>query len=1186
MNVDALIDPAVSGRLSLMLLHSLWQVALLSLAAWSVTRLLRLSVSRSYTLHVAALALSLAAMPVTYLLIAGPAIDQEAPAPAHPVSNPPPPAAEAPVPIESTPLLEPTFADVGTPPVVAAERVPSADQSDVVAPVEQQTAKFQSLTPWIVLLYCGGVCAMLGRLILSVMSARRLVRRSSPVTDAPLVERFRSLARRCSVSLAPALARADQITVPKVVGLLKPTVLLPSAAASGLTPEQLEMVLVHELIHLRRHDLWVNLLQRAAEVVLFFNPALWYLSRRISTLREYCCDEATCRMMTETVDEPRTEYALALLRIAELSQPLAGRIRRKMDAGELATLAAGGRSPSELRRRVARLFGEPIREPLRLSRGSLSALCAVVLAVVFGSSMWPARAQTKESETEADPAKSIKDRVEVVAIGTHNERSDRWWNASGEVIESPPFEWTEGHDVSGDERQWGRVVVRVHDLADDDKVSWEIVGRPDSWGASVTVDGKKDPRGYFTQQFVIPEGQRNLSLRVGVASGEWKTAVTFGPNMSFGHGRANDKSLVSSGALTNEDGTVVVISHNYFDQNFRVVAVDKQGRKHSSTSTGGVSAGKIYQTRATFPEYQVKPDEIARFEFQVREYESVEINNLPLQPRAGGDALGRESPREDKTQNYEFPISVSGRAFNEQGQPIAGAKVVLVSRSPGYRRIAETKTDQSGNYRFDDVALPIEKADTVAGKDVGTFEVFGLADGYALAWRPKKGFYTKDSHRSQSNPQDSLDPERISQFGRDDPISLDLTFRPSTTIRGRVVDDQGQPIPNTKLAIRGCKRWWDPTDDRLSILGCGLESLNSTSIVPLELKTRTTSDDGRFEFNRLPADYHWRIDVRPSGHPPRMIWAVTRDGVHADERGNPVFSGDFDVVFPSSRKMRFRVVDEKTAEPLSKVGVGGKVSDIGFWETTDEEGLLEVNLPDGEFTITMFPRFGTSYWRTESDVTVSEETAQAVNVLRLHRAAVVELTVLDDQSRKPLPGVDVWLEKRMTDSQTPYRDVHGYRSWEVETRLSRHESPRTDAEGKMRVLFEPGKHRIGIGKEAYPRGYMPVEPDGKEIECEDDSVTAVEFLMKNIESNRDAEPRAEITEPDRSNLPESTVAKLADGTTVRLLGVSNNRDRRLKLREPSSPQEWWKPDGTQLKEPPYAQPGLVSNHETAYEFAF
>ena len=434
--------------------------------------------------------------------------------------------------------------------------------------------------------------------------------------------------------------------VPRVIGLLKPTIVLPVSALTGLPASELEMILAHELAHIRRHDMWVNLLQRLAEAGLFFNPAMWYLSRRIGTLREYCCDELTCRSISASGFESRMRYATALLNVVELARPSVA------NHPKLTALAVSGRSPSELRRRIARLFGEPLREPVRLSWGSLLVLASAVLFVVSGPAIWPITAQTTETATtteqtgeaivrEAAKEFSFGGNVEVLAIGTHDENPQRWWDARGNVIESVPFTWSKEGSVTSPDKVWRRIVFRVDALPEDAGVQWHLEGARASGGGTVTIEGERNPRGYFSRYFGVADDQKAFDLRLGIATGPWKTAVTISASGSQATGGTGTKSLVSTGGIEIPGGTVVVISHNYHDQDYRVVAINKQGETFHSAFSGGAGAGEISQIRPTFP--GVKPKEIDRFEFQVRDYEWVEFKRLQLNP--GG------AHREDESSN-------------------------------------------------------------------------------------------------------------------------------------------------------------------------------------------------------------------------------------------------------------------------------------------------------------------------------------------------------------------------------------------------------------------------------------------------------------------------------------------------------------------------------------------------------
>ena len=99
------------------------------------------------------------------------------------------------------------------------------------------------------------------------------------------------LSRRMGLARPPRVLISEWAGGPSVVGWLRPVILLPAATLSGLTPEQLEAMLAHELAHIRRHDYLVNWLQMLVETLLFYHPAVWWISRRIRHERELCCDD-------------------------------------------------------------------------------------------------------------------------------------------------------------------------------------------------------------------------------------------------------------------------------------------------------------------------------------------------------------------------------------------------------------------------------------------------------------------------------------------------------------------------------------------------------------------------------------------------------------------------------------------------------------------------------------------------------------------------------------------------------------------------------------------------------------------------------------------------------------------------------------------------------------------------------
>jgi hypothetical protein len=148
------------------------------------------------------------------------------------------------------------------------------------------------------------------------------------------------LQRSLGIDRQVGLRLSAFVDVPCVIGWLRPIILLPPAACLGLTPQQIEAVLAHELAHIKRHDFLINSLQRVAEALLFYHPGAWWISRQIRIEREHCCDDVAVSVCPDVVAYARALTTLEMSRhapeplLAVTGSDLVGRIRRLLSGRE------------------------------------------------------------------------------------------------------------------------------------------------------------------------------------------------------------------------------------------------------------------------------------------------------------------------------------------------------------------------------------------------------------------------------------------------------------------------------------------------------------------------------------------------------------------------------------------------------------------------------------------------------------------------------------------------------------------------------------------------------------------------------------------------------------------------------------------------------------------------------------
>jgi TonB family protein len=171
-------------------------------------------------------------------------------------------------------------------------------------------AAFDRSMPAVLGVWLAGVVLLFLRLGIGLIIARRMMSAATQPPPRDLLHVFDRLARRIEVTRPIRLLQSALVQVPTVIGWLRPVVLIPLGCLSGLSPTQVEAILVHELSHIRRHDYLVSVLQSIVEALLFYHPAVWWVSRHIRREREHCCDDLAVQYAEDALTYAR---ALSLL---------------------------------------------------------------------------------------------------------------------------------------------------------------------------------------------------------------------------------------------------------------------------------------------------------------------------------------------------------------------------------------------------------------------------------------------------------------------------------------------------------------------------------------------------------------------------------------------------------------------------------------------------------------------------------------------------------------------------------------------------------------------------------------------------------------------------------------------------------------------------------------------------------
>lgn len=359
MHLPPWLSPAIMRLLALALLHFLWQGAALGALGYAAMALCRTASTR-YVIGVGVLALMLVA-PVCTLFV-----------------------------LQAREQSEPAIV-AGSSPASLLSIIKSAPQ---ISPVPARTTYRLGYSLWLVEAWFLGVLLLSIRSLGGFLLIERLRRKERTPISQELLHTCWSLQQRMGLSRVVRYCQSMHLDAPAAAGWIRPVVLLPLRALSGLSEDEIDAVIAHELAHIGRFDAFVNLFQVAVETLLFYHPAVWWIGKQVRAEREHCCDDIAVAVCGSPVT-----YAHALAHMAETHQ-----------APDFAM--AANRSP--LVERVARLLGAT--QTAHSFRGATvsASLLFLTVALLAGSAFFgtvhkahaqtPVPAPTPATKPAAAPA--------------------------------------------------------------------------------------------------------------------------------------------------------------------------------------------------------------------------------------------------------------------------------------------------------------------------------------------------------------------------------------------------------------------------------------------------------------------------------------------------------------------------------------------------------------------------------------------------------------------------------------------------------------------------------------------------------------------------------------------------------------------------------------------------------------
>lgn len=361
--LTSILGHDLSHALGWTIVHSLWQVALIALAMSGIHRIYGQSAERRYLISIMA-ALSVVSLTiVTFALYYSGSIPTDM------------------IPMEAIPTIQAIPYGVSTPMTIP----------------DQISVFFLGNLDRINLIWGAGVILFALRMLASLCYIKYLRHTSYAVARGEIAGMVSRLQESLGINKIVQIAASAKISVPMVIGHVKPLILIPIGIVTLMEIDEIEAILIHEMSHIRRHDYLVNIVLTVVEIIYYFHPAMWWISANIKSERENCCDDAAIQHGIDPVI-----YAKALVRLEDF---------RKSAVPSLAIPFISNKH--QLLNRIKRILNmEQTKNDIR--EKSVSTIFLLAMAILFSTTI------NSQAGKEIDSAQINTSKPEKKADSGHN----------------------------------------------------------------------------------------------------------------------------------------------------------------------------------------------------------------------------------------------------------------------------------------------------------------------------------------------------------------------------------------------------------------------------------------------------------------------------------------------------------------------------------------------------------------------------------------------------------------------------------------------------------------------------------------------------------------------------------------------------------------------------------------------